>query len=268
MMKGIILAGGKGTRLGSCTKAVSKQLLPVYDKPMIYYPLSTLLSFGLEEIMIISSPDALGNYIGLLGEGAEFGCQLFYRQQDSPGGLAQAFLIADEFIKDSPSCLILGDNIFIGKDVHSAYDSSGCYPCSICCTHVSDPTNYGVVTFDETTGKMYSLEEKPVIPRSKYSVPGIYFFNDCVLDHARKLTPSKRGELEITDLIKSYHEIHVTDISNGAWFDCGTPDRLIEASQYVQSIQHRTGKLVGDPHVEAYRNKMIQFLPDGKMKGL
>jgi glucose-1-phosphate thymidylyltransferase len=245
-MKGIILAGGSGTRLYPLTRCISKQLLPVYDKPTIYYPLSTLMLAGIREILIISTPRDLPMIRDLLGDGSQLGITLSYREQAKPEGIAQAFLIGADFIGQSPVCLILGDNIFYGHDMVPMVEGSAKLTrgAHIYAYHVNDPERYGVVEFD-SKGKAVSLEEKPKKPRSSWAVTGLYFYDAKVVEHARKLKPSARGELEITDLNMAYlkqGELQVNRLGRGiAWLDSGTYDSLISASQFVQTLEQRQG---------------------------
>lgn len=248
-MKGIVLAGGSGTRLYPLTKAVSKQLMPIYNKPMIYYPISTLISAGINEILIISTPHDLPLFQKLLGDGKAYGCEFNYAVQEKPNGLAEAFIIGKEFIEDDTVALILGDNIFYGSGL-SALLKENKNPDGgiIYAYHVNDPERYGVVEFDDNF-KVKSIEEKPKNPKSNFAVPGIYFYDNTVVDIAHKLTPSKRRELEITDVNKAYLEkgkLSVRILDRGtAWLDTGTFNSLMKASQFVQVIEERQGLKVG-----------------------
>ncbi len=244
--KGIVLAGGSGTRLHPITRGVSKQLLPVYDKPMIYYPISVLMLAGISEILLISTPDDISSYKRLLGNGENFGITIEYAVQPSPDGLAQAFLIGDDFIGDSNVALVLGDNIFYG---HSFSDNlkaatSMATGATIFGYHVKDPERFGVVEFDNN-GSVISIEEKPLNPKSNYAVTGLYFYDNDVIEIAQSIKPSNRGELEITDINKAYQargDLRVELLGRGfAWLDTGTHDSLMEAGQFIQTIEHRQG---------------------------
>jgi glucose-1-phosphate thymidylyltransferase len=260
-MKGIILAGGSGTRLHPLTLAVSKQLMPVYDKPMIYYPLSTLMMAGIKEILIISTPNDLPNFEKLLGDGASLGCKFYYEMQEVPNGLAQAFVIGEKFIGNDSVALILGDNIFYGsgmsKMLQGITNPNGGV---VFAYHVSDPERYGVVEFDGGN-KVISIEEKPEIPKSNYAVPGLYFYNNDVIKIAKDLKPSARGEYEITDINKLYLEqgkLKVAILDRGtAWLDTGTFASLMQAGQYVQVIEERQGLKIGCIEEVAYRMGFI-----------
>lgn len=256
-MKGIILAGGSGTRLHPLTLAVSKQLMPIYDKPMIYYPLSVLMLAGIKEILIISTPNDLPLFERLLGDGQNLGCRFEYAVQEIPNGLAQAFVLGEKFIGDDDVALILGDNIFYGTDLEkrlkSANDPDGGV---VFAYHVKDPERYGVVEFDDSNN-VISIEEKPEVPKSNYAVPGIYFYDNTVVQKAKNLKPSPRGEYEITDINKLYLQegkLRVAQLGRGtAWLDTGTFSSLIQAQQFVQVIEERQGLKIGCIEEVAYR---------------
>lgn len=264
-MKGIILAGGSGTRLYPLTKVTSKQLLPVYDKPMLYYPLSTLMLAGIQDILIISTPTDLPNFERLLGDGSQFGIHLSYKVQETPNGLAQAFVLGEEFIGDDSVCLILGDNIFYGNGFGSMLrnavnNTESRNHATVFGKYVSDPERFGVAEFDEN-GKVISLEEKPKEPKSNYAVVGLYFYDNRVVEYAKSLKPSARGEYEITDLNRIYLENGELDCQvfgrGFAWLDTGTVDSLAKASDYVKLVVEVQGIRISVPEEIAYYNKWI-----------
>jgi glucose-1-phosphate thymidylyltransferase len=268
--KGIILAGGSGTRLAPLSSAVSKQLMPVYDKPMIYYPLSTLMLAGIREVLIITTPNDQASFQRLLGDGSSWGMVIQYAVQPSPDGLAQAFLIGSEFLALSPAALVLGDNLFHGDELVQQLQATNpkSQGATVFAYPVSDPERYGVVEFD-LQGRVISIEEKPKQPRSRYAITGLYFYDDTVVERAKQVQPSHRGELEITDLNQLYLDeglLRVELMGRGmAWLDTGTPDSLHEAASYIRTLEHRQGLKVGSPEEVAWR---MNWIDDAQLERL
>ena len=261
-MKGILLAGGTGSRLYPMTKTVSKQLLPVYDKPMVYYPLSTLLSLGISEVLFVTTPKDKDSFQALLGDGSSLGCSFSYAVQPKPNGLAEAFLIGADFIGTDPVTLILGDNLFYGNAIQKQRPSADFTGGLIFGTHVQNPERYGIVELD-TQGNVKSIEEKPKSPKSNLAIPGLYFFDHSVVEKAKQVKPSARGELEITDIHNAYwkeNRLRVSILEQGtAWLDTGTVQSLSKAHAFVEAIQSRQGVLVGSPELAAYKQGFIDL---------